>query len=416
MWLLRCVANEIINRSCLYFGEIESLGTWIGNWAIAKAALSKSSEASNLERGYHMLTEILHVCKSFENIIKRGYCNDCQTNRLLETWVDIEPMAVCGRLDRFVDRCRALQTALLDALILRILPAIEITGPHSRMLSAALSVIGRDVSIALTRFLAKAAGAPMTLLDLENTTICATMDEFSKSVLEFDQRLEEFVSQGLDLSSDLFECFEFVECLGVLAGRASVARSLTRKLPAVAEKLRLELQTVAALFKRGSTGGPVFAGRGAGVNMPPVAGAVLWVKGLLNRLKDARQAFDLLVGKLGKFGSGGSAAEVATLSGESDVLAAQLLDWRTQTLEEWSHNVAVSLDDLKGPLLRRKNAAMTPSADRRTYVHLQVIVNLPKTVSRFVREIKCASKFSRDAMPTHELIHILVLQICMLLV
>lgn len=396
--MMCCIANDIIKRSCCHFGEIESLGPQKERWSGAKKALfGNFSEPTNLDRANCRLVEILQACDLFRSIIIEGCFDGCQSSHISEAWVDVRPTAVCGRLDRFVDRCRALQTALLDAQNLRTLPGIEITGTHARKLSAALSVIGCDVSLALTQFLAKAKGASEALLDLKNTIISAAMDDFRKSVIDFDHRLELFVSQGVDLSNDLFECFEFTECLGAVAGRASAERSLAAKLPVIAEKYKSEMQTVDALFKQGCTTesgaeAPNFGKRGAGVNMPPVAQAVLRVQGLSKRLDVARQAFDLLIGK---FGSAYSDAfrEVAALSAESDMFAAQLLAWRTQQLEEWSQNLTVSSDDLKGPLLRRKNDGVLTSADKQPHLQHQVVVNLPKQVTVFAREIKCAFPF-----------------------
>lgn len=413
---MRCIANDIIKRSRCHFGEVESLGPQRERWhGATKALFGKFSGPRNLDCANHRLVEILRACALFRNIIIEGCFDGCQSSRVSEAWVDVRPTAVCGRLDHFVDRCRALQTALVDALDLQSLPGIEITGTHARMLTTGLSIIGRDVSIALSQFLAKAKGAPEALLDLENTVISVAIDAFSNSVMDFDQRLELFISQGIDLSNDIFECFEFTECLGAVARRSSAERSLASKFPVIADKYKSELQTVDALFNRGCTPkpeaeAPNFGKHGAGVNMPPVVLAVMWAQGLSKRIDVARQAFDLLIGKFGSAYSG-AATEVAALRAESDTLVAQLLAWRTQKVEDWSQHLTVSSDDLKGPLLRRKNAAASTAADKQSHLQYQVVVNLPKQVAVFAREVKCACPFRCSGLamciPVLELISLL---------
>jgi hypothetical protein len=388
--MLRCIANVIINRSCSHFGEIDSFGRARGKWDKAKKFLSgKTGEATNLERGNQRLTEILHACGSFRTVLLEGCFNTKAASPVAEAWNDVRPKSICGRLDRFVERCRTLQKSLQDVLNLRLLSEIEMTGANRRTLSAALSVISRDVSLVLTQFLAKAGGAPSVLLDLENASISSAMDVFSQSVLEFDQRLEEFIRQSVGLSGDLSECLAFVECLSKLAARPSVERSLAGEMSAIAQKFRSEMQSVVALF-HGANEVMFDKGRTAGVNMPPVAGAILWAQGLSKRVDAARQAFDQLIDKFGSAGRS-AATEVTSLRAESDALSAQLSEWRAQKLKQWSTDLAVSIDDLKQPLLRRKVIADAPiSGDQSEHVRLQVVVNLPESVTAFVREIKCA--------------------------
>ena len=415
--VLRCIANEVIQRSAAYFGEIGTLSGQAGNkWRMAKRILDrKRNEVENLEAGKSRLAEIISVCDVFRKLVSEG-CFRTKPSTVSAAWNEIRPQGVCGRLDWLVERCRALQKALLDVLNLRQLSGIEMTGPNRRVLSAALSLISRDVSIVIDQFLAKAGGAPAALLDLNNSAIPMAIDVFGQSVLEFDQRLESYVKESVENSEDLFECATFVECLGALALRPSVERSLREKMAAIAQKLRTELDSVIILVEKGNTAQrSLDVGRSAAVNMPPVAGEVLWAQGMAKRVDSARASFDVLVGKFGSAESLAgttTAIDITALCTECSKLSVRLAERITNALDGWSSGVRVSAEDLREPLLRRKLANPPSSLDEpiaeregggdgddddtSRYAHLQVVVNLPKAIVTFIREIKYLLAYGFD--------------------
>ena len=85
--MLRYIANEVIQRSGSYFGEIGALSGNGGNkWSLAKRMIDrKMSEAENLEHGKSRLAEIIAVCDAFRKLVSEG-CFRTKPSKVSSAW------------------------------------------------------------------------------------------------------------------------------------------------------------------------------------------------------------------------------------------------------------------------------------------------------------------------------------------
>ena len=347
--LLRCVASEIIRRGQELVGH-ELVGAGV------------------------RIAEVLSVCRCFCKSVGKGVTG--------VGLADVSPKAVCGRVTRIMDRCSTLQTVLFDIDSFgKQMHAIEIKTQGDDALPAALALLQSDADAAIERLLTALDGRN-ALLDLEERTVPVAVDVFRQRVVELDQRLRSFMRSGVDASRDLHDCAAFIDSMRKLAQRKSAEISLRNSVPAIVRKFDHELDQVDRLF---STGGKRnCTGRAAGVNLPPVAGAVMWSRGLSKRIDAARYSFDACLP------TNANAEQLQRARHECKLLAEKLASWRAETVNSWRDGLTVSADDLKQSLLIRPPGSNTSAgaeagSTRGCLRHLQVKVNLSPSVSEFVR-------------------------------
>ena len=347
--LLRCVASEIIRRGQELVGH-ELVGAGV------------------------RIAEVLSVCRCFCKSVGKGVTG--------VGLADVSPKAVCGRVKRIMDRCSTLQTVLFDIDSFgKQMHAIEIKTQGDDALPAALALLQSDADAAIERLLTALDGRN-ALLDLEERTVPVAVDVFRQRVVELDQRLRSFMRSGVDASRDLHDCAAFIDSMRKLAQRKSAEISLRNSVPAIVRKFDHELDQVDRLF---STGGKRnCTGRAAGVNLPPVAGAVMWSRGLSKRIDAARYSFDACLP------TNANAEQLQRARHECKLLAEKLASWRAETVNSWRDGLTVSADDLKQSLLIRPPGSNTSAgaeagSTRGCLRHLQVKVNLSPSVSEFVR-------------------------------
>ena len=347
--LLRCVASEIIRRGQELVGH-ELVGAGV------------------------RIAEVLSVCRCFCKSVGKGVTG--------VGLADVSPEAVCGRVKRIMDRCSTLQTVLFDIDSFgKQMHAIEIKTQGDDALPAALALLQSDADAAIERLLTALDGRN-ALLDLEERTVPVAVDVFRQRVVELDQRLRSFMRSGVDASRDLHDCAAFIDSMRKLAQRKSAEISLRNSVPAIVRKFDHELDQVDRLF---STGGKRnCTGRAAGVNLPPVAGAVMWSRGLSKRIDAARYSFDACLP------TNANAEQLQRARHECKLLAEKLASWRAETVNSWRDGLTVSADDLKQSLLIRPPGSNTSAgaeagSTRGCLRHLQVKVNLSPSVSEFVR-------------------------------
>ena len=346
--LLRCVASEIIRRGQELVGH-ELVGAGV------------------------RIAEVLSVCRCFCKSVGKGVTG--------VGLADVSPKAVCGRVKRIMDRCSTLQTVLFDIDSFgKQMHAIEIKTQGDDALPAALALLQSDADAAIERLLTALDGRN-ALLDLEERTVPVAVDVFRQRVVELDQRLRSFMRSGVDASRDLHDCAAFIDSMRKLAQRKSAEISLRNSVPAIVRKFDHELDQVDRLFTGGKRN---CTGRAAGVNLPPVAGAVMWSRGLSKRIDAARYSFDACLP------TNANAEQLQRARHECKLLAEKLASWRAETVNSWRDGLTVSADDLKQSLLIRPPGSNTSAgaeagSTRGCLRHLQVKVNLSPSVSEFVR-------------------------------
>ena len=111
--------------------------------------------------------------------------------------------------------------------------------------------------------------------------------EFRSKIKELERRLASIITQGFDDMDTIYGRFKLLESFEGLLTRPIIQDELEKKHIVLLESYKTDLKTVQSIFLEGKTlvdnldpNAPIFN------NMPPIAGALTWCRGLQERIKE----------------------------------------------------------------------------------------------------------------------------------
>ena len=315
------------------------------------------------------LTTALKVCSAMKTIYfgyKARVLVECPDN----PW-RFQNSALFVRLDSFLERCHDILELCQTVLQFSRLETVEVGGTKGRVLTMTVQQIYADFKGAFQRFLE----IEYDILDVEAETFDDDFYVFRVSIKELEKRLGSVVAQGFDDCTTVYTSFKLLDSFDVMLQREVIMQDLEKKHVDLVQQFGTDLKTVLDLF-RNLKDHPII-----GRNMPPVAGSVMWVRGLKERIQDPFERFKTL-----------HASAVMESEETKEVfkiynLAMQLFDEHEQKqFGGWCEAiVSVGQDKLKQPLLVRYTDG---GFDGRGKGLPLLRVNFDPALTKLLREVK----------------------------
>jgi len=245
----------------------------------------------------------------------------------------------------------------------------EIGGTKGKILSASVTQIYGDFLVALN--VVRAMGNDV--LDLRSgVKFEEAFYDFRARVKELDRRLASIIIQGFDDCGDIINQFRLLDSFDVLLLRPLIADEMEKKYVELLTGYQLNLTAVQKLFME-SRSAPNIAS-----NLPPIAGALYWSRGLLERIRLPTEKLKLLDRKVLDRDEAVEAIKTFTY------LTGRLQEFEKQQIKAWADSIeATSQAKLKNPLLRREEVW-----ERTAEQPSMLYVNFDPLLVRLLREVK----------------------------
>eukprot|EP00903_Cladosiphon_okamuranus_P006208 g6103.t2 len=319
--LMREICNSLIIQACKYSSG-EQIFTLIEQEDAAKAV--------------DQLKTTLLVCGTFKSTYfdyKATANAECPAN----PW-RIQNNALFMRLDSFLERCHDILDLTQTIVQFSKLAKIEVGGTKGNTLTASVKQIHLDFEVAVEKF----KGVPYDILDVAAKQFDDDFYEFRCSIKELERRLGAVVSLAFDDCATVYGRFKLLDSFEGLLERPIIQDELEKKYVGLVQSYGADLKTVQELFLQNRDTPPI------SWNLPPIAGALTWCRGLVDRIQipmSKLQQLDRTILDREE------AKEVAKVYA---TIIASLQEYENQKIEEWGRDVeASSQAKLKLPLLIR---------------------------------------------------------------
>lgn len=342
--LIREICNSVIAQATKYvsgeliFGMIES------------------EEAS---QAVSMLKTTLAVCGNFKSTY-HDYKTTANAECPANPW-KVQSNTLFTRLDSFLERCHDILELTQTIVSFSKLAKIEIGGTKGKTLTASTKHIHEDFQRAIAAFKV----VPYDIMDVGAKGFDDDFYQFRCSIKELERRLGAVVALAFDDCSTIYGRFKLFDSFEGLLDRPIIQDELESKYVNVVQQYGQDMKTIQELFLQYRDSPPIAR------NMPPIAGALTWCRGLVERIQIPMAKLNQLDRSIIEREEAKEVAKVFT------TIVALLQDFETQKIDEWSRDVEQSSQaKLKLPLLVR-------SPENR---HL--IVNFDPALVKLLREVK----------------------------
>lgn len=191
--------------------------------------------------------------------------------------------ALFVRLDSFQERCHDLMHLTRTIIQFKKLENIFIGNTKGKSLSATVMKIYDDFNMAKEKFME----INYDIMDISERRFEDDFYNFRQKIKELERRLASILTQGFDDADTIIGKFKLLDSFEGLLNRPIIQDELEKKQISLLELYKHDLKTVSSIFMEGrglvdnsDDRSPI------STNMPPVAGALNWTTGLLNRIKE----------------------------------------------------------------------------------------------------------------------------------
>eukprot|EP01041_Mallomonas_annulata_P000386 gene386-700_t len=342
--LMREICNSLIAQATKYVSGEQIF------------AMIESEEAN---QAVTMLKTTLHVCGTFKSTYF-DYKNTANAECPANPW-KIQNNALFMRLDSFLERCHDILDLTQTIVQFSKLAKIEVGGTKGKTLTASIKQIYEDFLQTVAKFKA----VPYDIMDVGAKEFDDDFYDFRCSIKELERRLGAVVSLAFDDCSTVYGRFKLLDSFEGLLERPIIQDELEKKYVNLVQSYGQDLKTVQELFLQYRDNCPI------AWNLPPIAGALTWCRGLVERIQIPMTKLQQLERSILEREE---AKEVSKVNG---TIMASLQEFENQKIEEWSREVEHSSHaKLKLPLLVR-------SPDTRL-----LTVNFDPALVRLLREVK----------------------------
>eukprot|EP00906_Rhabdomonas_costata_P031047 RCo043883 len=324
------------------------------------------------EEAVKRLSNTLYVCGHFKNCYfhyKSKAAKDCSN-----PW-RFQNTALFSRLDSFLERCHDILDLVEQGILFSRMDKIEIGGTKGKQLTADVQAVHREFNAAFEKF----KQVQYDLLDVDEPQFDRDFGEFRATIRELERRLGSILTQAFDDAGAIYAVFKVVDSFEGILDRSIIQREWLRKQSELIKTYAADLAVCQEIFLQYKDNPAVFA------SMPPTACAMLWCKGLIERISEPVARITQLSRQVLETQD---ARECLALS---DNLLRALRAYMAQKYEAWASQVGgISIDKLKQNLLRREDVT------RKLYV------NFDPQLVRLLREVNYIEKFNMDEGPDGE--------------
>jgi len=342
--LMREIANAVIDRCTQDFTGDN---------------LFEMYQAEEHDQAFEKLCYILKVVGALKKEYfeyKSRVSVECPTN----PW-RVQNTALFSRLDSFLERCHDLLELTKMIMHFYKLEQVEIGGTKGKTLSTSVHQISSDFQVAIQSI--KDVSYDVMSVD------CKTFDDdfysFRVKAKELERRMASVLTQGFDDCATVNGCFKLLESFDQVLERPLVNEELENKNLSLLMEFGKDVALVQQEFFEFQSNPRIFS------NLPPIAGAVTWCRGLLDRVSGPMQKLRHLH------------KSILDRDGARDIiksytsLVASLAEYENSKVREWGETIETSsISKLKLPLLRRDHDTN------------QIKVNFDPALVRLLREVK----------------------------
>jgi len=320
--LMRQISNHVISQACKF----------ISGETIFSMEPQEAVEA---------LATCIKVCITFKDVYLK-YQAKSQIECPGSPW-KFQNSALFARLDSFLERCHDVLDLMQTTVQFNKLEKIEIGGTKGKSLTTSVRQSYIDFTEAIKIF----KNATYDVMDVEAKQFDDDFFIFRTRISELERRVASVIIQAFDDSTTVLGRFKLLDSFEGLLEREIIQTDLERKNSDLITAFCNDLKQVQEIFLLGKASPPL------GDNMPPRAGAVSWVRGLIERIQDPMQ-------RLKQMGKGVLESEEGKEATRMfSVIMATLEDYEKQHVEEWSQQIEnTSQEKLKQFLLRRDDDSL----------------------------------------------------------
>lgn len=315
------------------------------------------------------LKTLLRVCGDFKRVYfkyKQTAAAECPSN----PW-RIQNNALFMRLDAFLERVHdVLETTQVVVQFMK-LERIVIGGSKGKTLSATVDAIYADFKGAVAAFEA----VPYDIMEVERKEFEGDLGVFRAKIKELERRLAAVLTQSFDDCTNIYARFKLLDSFDTLLDRPQIQDELERKHITLVQEYGRDLKKVQEIFLTERERPPI------AWNLPPIAGALSWCRGLRDRIADPMTKIrslnkDIMAREESK--------EVVKLYG---TIMAAMDEFEHAKVEEWGADVERSSQEkLKLPLITRASDAAGSASEG---IEGQLLsVNFDPALVRLLREVK----------------------------
>uniref|UniRef100_A0A0G4GMS7 Dynein-1, subspecies f n=1 Tax=Chromera velia CCMP2878 TaxID=1169474 RepID=A0A0G4GMS7_9ALVE len=311
------------------------------------------------------LEKVLSVCTAFKDMyFKYKEYADAKG----KGW-KIQTAALFCRLDAFRDRARDILEFVKTVVQFTKLEKIEIGGTRGKTLTNSIATISSDFKETVTKF----QEVDYDILDVAEKRLDERYFQFRCSTKELERRLASVLTAAFDDSNTVQGRLKLFESFEGLLERPIIQDELEKKHIVLLGQYKEDLRQCQRIYNqnRGLVDqdadlSPVFA------NLPPVAGALYWIRSLIQRVDEPMQRLDSFSkGVLEK------PEELAEVRKVYRAIMTLFRGYEAEKLSAWrAEDVDSTKEKLKQRLLRRQEDTGL------------LKVNFDPALKRLLREVK----------------------------
>ena len=251
----------------------------------------------------------------------------------------VQNNAIFVRLDGFLERCHDILDLAQTILLYSKLAKIEVGGTKGKTLTTSVQQLHSDFTQAIDSVRSVGKG----ILNLENKEFEDAFYEFRTRMKELDRRLGSVIVQGFDDVTTVAGRFRLLDTFDNLITRPIVADELEKNHATLIAAILYDILEVQYIFNVYADT-PIIAN-----NLPPIAGALTWSRGLLERIEIPMRRLKTLDIKILDREDAREVIKVYT------ALIGQMKDFERDRVTEWGKSIeATSQVKLKNSLLRKE--------------------------------------------------------------
>jgi dynein heavy chain len=251
--------------------------------------------------------------------------------------------ALFARLDLFLERCHDVLDIMQTIMHFSKLGGdrgIEIGGTKGKDLTASVRQTHVDFEEAVQVF----KHAKYEIMDVESKQFDSDFYTFQIHIKELERRLASVITQAFDDCVTVLMRFKLLDSFEGILEREVVQTDLEKKTSDLLNEYAADLKQVQEIFMLCIDSPPI------NDNAPPRAGAVTWVRALMERIQEPMDRFQAM-STSAQIMSGEEGKEC--LRAYSAILAS-LQQFETAHRQEWEQEIEnTSTEKLKQPLLRK---------------------------------------------------------------
>ena len=222
----------------------------------------------------------LTLCMEFCAKFKEAYYDT--KAQATNAW-KITPSALFVRLDAFIERCQDIMQLTQTIIQFNQLKRIEIGNTKGKAMSQAIVNIEAEFTQAVEKFML----IDYDVMDIEKKQFADDFFQFRQRTKEQERRLASILSQSFDDCDTLVGKFKLLESFDCLLQREIINDELEKKQQNLLELFKSDVKKVNQTYQEGKVliekedeNAPIPP------NMPPIAGAISWTNGLMERIQD----------------------------------------------------------------------------------------------------------------------------------